>query len=984
MISLGSFATKIFGSSNDRRLKSYNSRVPAINALEPKFAALSDEEVRAKTVEFRERLANGESLDDLLPEAFATVREGAKRTLGQRHFDIQLVGGMVLHEGKISEMKTGEGKTLVATLPAYLNALPGRGVHIVTVNDYLAKRDSEWMGEIYRFLGLTVGCIVHELDDDQRRQAYGCDITYGTNNEFGFDYLRDNMKYSVSEMVQFGGRPPELQGHAYAIVDEVDFDPDRRGAHAAHHLGRDRRQGQLYNTIDTFIPRLAKEDYELDEKMRTVMLTEQGNQRMEEMLEQAGFVKPETSLYDVENVSLVHHVTQALRAHKLFLRDRDYIVRKGQVVIVDEFTGRMMEGRRYSEGLHQALEAKEGVDVQPENQTLASITFQNYFRLYDKLAGMTGTALTEAGEFADIYKLEVLEVPTNRPMIRKDQDDEVYRTANEKYNAIIEMIRDCSQRGQPILVGTVSIEKSETLSEMLKPQKIPHQVLNARFHEQEAHIIAQAGVPGAVTIATNMAGRGTDIQLGGNLTMRLSDWIAAREAAGETPAPEEIEAERAKINADVEEKKERALQAGGLYVLGTERHESRRIDNQLRGRSGRQGDPGASKFYLSLEDDLMRIFGAERMDLVLRKLGIKEGEAIAHPWINKALANAQKKVEARNFDMRKNVLKFDDVMNDQRKVMFEQRIDLMQDENVEDTVADMRQEVVQELVTAHIPAKAFAEQWDVKGLREEFRSIFNTDVPVEEWAAEEGIADQEIEERLQQEADKAAARKAAELGPDAMREIEKAVLLQTLDHLWREHLVTLEHLRQAVGLRGYAQRDPLHEYKSEAFQLFEHMLGRLRRDVTGQLMHVVLTQRAPEEFMEMPLPEMQAHHFDPHDRRRRVPGRGAGSRPEIKAGAARSRETREWGPSAPARRRQRRRRSGRQATASQRTWPARTGRACSRSRQSRKLGQGLAQRPVPLRLRQKVQALPRSDRFGGRAHSGARCPRPRFRGSRLF
>jgi len=556
-------------------------------------------------------------------------------------------------------------------------------------------------------------------------------------------------------------------------------------------------------------------------------------------------------------------VNQALRAHKLFLRDRDYMIRKGQVMIVDEFTGRMMEGRRYSEGLHQALEAKEGVDVQPENQTLASITFQNYFRLYGKLAGMTGTALTEASEFLDIYKLETLEVPTNRPMIRKDQDDEVYRTANEKYNAIIAVIRDCAERGQPILVGTVSIEKSETLSALLKPLKIPHQVLNARYHEQEAHIIAQAGVPGAVTIATNMAGRGTDIQLGGNMAMRLDDWRREQEAMGSPLTPEEIEAERAKITADVEQKKEQALQAGGLYVLGTERHESRRIDNQLRGRSGRQGDPGASKFYLSLEDDLMRIFGAERMDLVLRKLGIKEGEAIAHPWINKALANAQKKVEARNFDMRKNVLKFDDVMNDQRKVVFEQRIDLMQVENVEETVADMRQEVVQDLVTAHIPAKAFPEQWDVKGLREEFKEIFDVDVPVEEWAAEEGIADQEIEERLQKEADKAAARKAAELGPDAMREIEKAILLQTLDHLWREHLVSLEHLRQAVGLRGYAQRDPLHEYKSEAFQLFAHMLGRLRRDVTGQLMHVILTQRMPEEFVDMALPQMQAHHLDP-------------------------------------------------------------------------------------------------------------------------
>jgi preprotein translocase subunit SecA len=864
MVSLGALATKIFGSSNDRRLKSFNSRVAPINDLEPEFEALSDGELRAKTMEFRERLANGETIDDLLPEAFATVREAAKRTLGQRHFDVQLVGGMVLHSGKIAEMKTGEGKTLVATLPAYLNALAGRGVHIVTVNDYLAKRDSEWMGQIHKFLGLTVGCIIHDLDDDQRRQAYGCDITYGTNNEFGFDYLRDNMKYSIAEMVQFGGRPPELQGHAYAIVDEVDSILIDEARTPLIISGAIEDKSDLYNTIDKFIPRLGKEHFELDEKMRTVVLNEEGNQRMEEILEEAGFLKPETTLYDIENVTLVHHVNQALRAHKLFMRDRDYIVRKGQVVIIDEFTGRMMEGRRYSEGLHQALEAKERVEVQPENQTLASITFQNYFRLYDKLAGMTGTAVTEAAEFTDIYKLEVVEVPTNRPMARVDSDDEVYRTAGEKYKAIINLIGECSKKGQPILVGTTSIEKSETLSEMLKPLKVPHQVLNARYHEQEAGIIAQAGVPGAVTIATNMAGRGTDIQLGGNPTMRLSDWIAAREAAGETPTAEEIDAERAKINADVEEKKAQAIAAGGLFVLGTERHESRRIDNQLRGRSGRQGDPGASKFYLSLEDDLMRIFGSERMDFMLRKLGIQEDEAIAHPWINRALEKAQQKVEARNFDMRKNLLKYDDVMNDQRKVIFEQRIDLMQDETVEETVADMRREIVQDLVSLHIPEKAFAEQWDVEGLRREFKEIFDMDVPVDEWAAEEGIADEEILERLQDKADAAAARKASELGPETMRHIEKAVLLQTLDHLWREHLVTLDHLRQAVGLRGYAQRDPLHEYKSEAFQLFSNLLVRLRRDVTGQLMHVVLAQGTPDEFMEMgELPEMQAHHLDP-------------------------------------------------------------------------------------------------------------------------
>ena len=864
MVSLGALATKIFGSSNDRRLKSFNARVAPINALEPKFEALSDDELRAKTIEFRQRLANGETVDDLLPEAFATVREAAKRTLGQRHFDVQLVGGMVLHAGKISEMKTGEGKTLVSTLPAYLNALPGRGVHIVTVNDYLAKRDSEWMGQIYRFLGLSVGCILHDIEDDQRRQAYGCDITYGTNNEFGFDYLRDNMKYTIEEMVQFGGRPDDLQGHHYAIVDEVDSILIDEARTPLIISGAIEDKSDLYNTIDKFIPRLGKEHFELDEKMRTVVFNEDGNQRMEEMLEEAGFLKAGTTLYDVENVTLVHHVNQALRAHKLFTRDRDYIVKKGQVIIIDEFTGRMMEGRRYSEGLHQALEAKEGVEVQPENQTLASITFQNYFRLYSKLAGMTGTALTEAGEFQDIYKLETLEIPTHRPMVRIDSDDEVYRTAKEKYKAIIALIEECHKRNQPILVGTTSIEKSETLSELLKPKNVPHQVLNARYHEQEAHIVAQAGVPGAVTIATNMAGRGTDIQLGGNAGMLLADWIEARQAAGEEPTAAEIEAERLKINAEVEEKKAIALKAGGLYVLGTERHESRRIDNQLRGRSGRQGDPGASKFYLSLEDDLMRIFGSERMDYMLRKLGIEEDEAIAHPWINRALEKAQQKVEARNFDTRKNLLKYDDVMNDQRKVIFEQRIDLMHDESVEETVADMRREIVEDLVATHIPEKAFAEQWDAAGLHREFQEIFDMDVPVAEWAAEEGIAEQEIRERLQDRADAAAARKAAELTPEVMRRIEKAVLLQTLDYLWREHLVTLDHLRQAVSLRGYAQRDPLHEYKSEAFQLFAHMLARLRRDVTGHLMHVQLAPDAPSEFEDFgELPEMQVHHLDP-------------------------------------------------------------------------------------------------------------------------
>jgi preprotein translocase subunit SecA len=863
MVSLVALASKIFGTSNERKLKVYDSRVEAINALEPEVAALSDEALRERTATFRKQLADGKTLDDILVPAFATVREAAKRTLGQRHYDVQLVGGMVLHDGKISEMKTGEGKTLVATLPVYLNALAGRGVHVVTVNDYLARRDAEWMGEIYRFLGMSVGCILHELDDAQRLKSYACDITYGTNNEYGFDYLRDNMKYSTSEMVQFGGRPPERAGHFYAIVDEVDsilIDEARTPLIISGPL-EDR--SDLYNTLDTIIPRLKKEGYELDEKQRTVVLTESGNEHVEEMLRERGMLEPKTSLYDAENFSLVYHVNCALRAHHLFQRDKDYIVRNGQVVIIDEFTGRMMEGRRYSEGLHQALEAKEHVDIQPESQTLASITFQNYFRLYKKLAGMTGTALTEAGEFSDIYNLDVLEVPTNKAMIRNDHHDEVYRTAREKSQAVIASIKDCRERGQPVLVGTTSIEKSELLSEELKALKVPHQVLNARYHEQEAYIIADAGVPGAVTIATNMAGRGTDIQLGGNADMRLRSFIARIRQEGREPEEAEIAAERARIEADIAAKKEQALAAGGLYVIGTERHESRRIDNQLRGRSGRQGDPGDSKFYLSLEDDLMRIFGSERMDSVLRRLGLEEGEAIIHPWINKALEKAQQKVEARNFEARKNVLKFDDVMNDQRKVIFEQRIELMHKDEVGETVADMRREVVEELVTDHIPPNAYAEQWDAEGLREMVKEVFGLDLPVPDWAKEEGIADQEIRERLTDAVDAAAAKKAAAFGPELMRHIEKEVLLRTLDMLWREHIINLEQLRQGVGLRGYAQRDPLNEYKSESFTLFEALLARLRVAVTEQLAHVEL---APNEQFEMEapaLPEMYAHHVDP-------------------------------------------------------------------------------------------------------------------------
>jgi preprotein translocase subunit SecA len=1096
MLSFGALAAKVFGSANDRKIKSFHSTVEAINALEPELVALTDAELRARTETFRRQLAEGTDLNELLVPAFATVREAAKRTLGQRHFDVQLIGGMVLHQGKIAEMKTGEGKTLVATLPVYLNALTGRGVHVVTVNDYLAKRDAEWMGRIYKFLGLAVGCIVHGLEDDDRRQQYASDVTYGTNNELGFDYLRDNMKMSASEMVQ--------RGHAYAIVDEVDSILIDEARTPLIISGPVEDRSELYNALDDLVRRLMGEHgkivaelskahpkeelkellktqglIELDEKQRQVAFTEAGNELIEEMLKQQELLKGE-SLYDIENVSVVHHANQALKAHALFLRDRDYIVKAGEVIIIDEFTGRMMHGRRYSDGLHQALEAKEHARIQPENQTLASITFQNYFRLYRKLAGMTGTAATEANEFMDIYKLDVLEVPTNMPVARADEHDEVYRTVGEKARAIVAEIADCRRRGQPILVGTVSIEKSEQLSALLKDRKyirelgqyikaqadelkngkeddlkrqlldlggyledlgrkgsgdpVPHQVLNARYHEQEANIIAQAGVPGTVTIATNMAGRGTDIQLGGNDRFRARDWLkdeieagrmsaiygagddveplrqwvddalyagdewidermqqwvddqvaswtkeqssatqeptqreqerertriqgdkrglalaragiarqlaaAAASAgirnghdeaesldwldgrlreearvwladagrtwsfgrinetlfsfmsealrawmqgeddAGRRPGPPEIAAQRAaivetfrrvkrrcaEIQADAAGKKSHAIDAGGLYVLGTERHESRRIDNQLRGRSGRQGDPGRSKFYLSLEDDLMRIFGSDRMDGVLQRLGLQEGEAITHPWINKALEKAQQKVEARNFDARKYTLKYDDVMNDQRKVIFEQRIDIMGHDDVSETVAEMRQHVVQELVARTMPEGAYAEQWDTATLKSEVERIFDLDLPVDAWAAEEGIANEEITERLLNEVGAKAKAKEAELGPEAMRQVEKMVLLHTLDHLWREHLVVMEHLRSVIGLRGYGQRDPLNEYKAESFELFETMLANLREEVTGHLMHARAMIGDPSEDLLQPveLPPMRAHHDDP-------------------------------------------------------------------------------------------------------------------------
>jgi len=846
MVSFGGLVRKIFGSANERRVRGYRSRVEAINALEPEIQALSDEALRGKTQEFREKLANGASLEDLLVPAFAVVREAARRTIGLRPFDVQLIGGMVLHEGAIAEMKTGEGKTLVATLPTYLNALTGKGVHVVTVNDYLAKRDAGWMSRVYGFLGLSTGVIVHGLSDEERRAAYACDITYATNNELGFDYLRDNMKYDRAQMVQ--------RGHAYAIVDEVDsilIDEARTPLIISGPL-EDR--SDLYNTIDAFILKLDKDDYEVDEKQRTATFTEKGTEKVEQLLREAKLFKGE-SLYDVENVAIVHHLNNALKAHHLFQRDRDYIVRNGEVVIIDEFTGRMMPGRRYSDGLHQALEAKEHVKIQPENQTLASITFQNYFRMYEKLAGMTGTASTEAEEFANIYGLDVIEIPTNLPVQRIDEDDEVYRTAEEKYRAIIKEIKAARERGQPILVGTTSIEKSEYLASLLRKEGITDfEVLNARHHEREAAIVAQAGRPGAITIATNMAGRGTDIQLGGNAEMRI-----AEELVDMPPGPEREAREKA-IREDVQRLKEKALAAGGLYVLATERHESRRIDNQLRGRSGRQGDPGRSKFFLSLQDDLMRIFGSDRMDGMLQKLGLKEGEAIIHPWINKALEKAQKKVEARNFDIRKNLLKFDDVMNDQRKVVFEQRLELMDGENVSDTVTEMRHDVIYDLVAKHIPEHAYAEQWDVKGLREAVQRVLNLDLPIEEWAQEEGIAEDDIRARIIEASDRAFAEKAERFGPDIMRYVEKSILLQTLDMLWREHLVNLDHLRSVIGFRGYAQRDPLNEYKSEAFELFQAMLHNLREAVTAQLARVELVRETPPPQVPQ---QMEAHHIDP-------------------------------------------------------------------------------------------------------------------------
>jgi preprotein translocase subunit SecA len=817
MLGLGTLARKVFGTPNDRKVRSVRPLVAKINALEPAFQALSDDAIRKRTEELAMRAQKGESLDALLPEAFANCREAARRALGLRAFDVQLMGGIFLHQGNIAEMKTGEGKTLVATFPAYLNALAGRGVHIVTVNDYLAKRDADWMGKVYAALGLSVGVVYPYQPDAEKKAAYRADITYATNNELGFDYLRDNMKSAIEEMSQ--------RGHAYAIVDEVDSILVDEARTPLIISGPSQDRSELYLKVDALIPELTAEHFKLDEKTRNVTLTEDGNEYAERRLHEMGLLPEGQTLYDPESTTLVHHITQGLRAHKLFHKDQQYIVRQGEVMLIDEFTGRMMRGRRLSDGLHQAIEAKERVAIQPENVTLASVTFQNYFRLYEKLAGMTGTAATEAEEFAEIYRLGVVEVPTNRPVARKDEHDQVYRTAREKYEGIVGAIRKAHEKGQPMLVGTTSIEKSEFLSGKLKEAGIPHNVLNARQHEQEAQIVAEAGKFGAVTIATNMAGRGTDIQLGGNVEMKVLQAITADPEAH----PDEV---RARIEAEHAEEKARVLAAGGLYVLGTERHESRRIDNQLRGRSGRQGDPGRSSFFLSLEDDLMRIFGSERLDKVLSTLGMKEGEAIIHPWVNKSLEKAQAKVEARNFDIRKQLLKFDDVMNDQRKVIFGQRLEIMEAQDLSEIVDDMRHQVIADLVDAHLPPKTYADQWDAGGLGRALAERLHLDLPVAAWAAEEGVDQDALRERIAAASDRMMAEKAAGFGPEVMRSIEKQVLLQIIDTKWREHLLRLEHLRSVVGFRGYAQRDPLNEYKTEAFALFETMLNALRTDVT--------------------------------------------------------------------------------------------------------------------------------------------------------
>ena len=831
---LGTIARKIFGSANDRYIKKLQKTVQQINAFEPAISKLTDEELKAKTIEFKKKLSEGYTLDELLPEAFAVVREAAKRTLGQRHYDVQLVGGIVLHRGQIAEMKTGEGKTLVATLAAYLNALEGKGVHIVTVNDYLAKRDAEWMGQVYRFLGLSVDYIIHEKNDEQRREAYNSDIIYATNNELGFDYLRDNMKFDLKDMVQ---RP-----FNFAIVDEVDSILIDEARTPLIISGAAEDSSEKYILVNKIIPHLSEEDYEKDEKAKTVTLTESGMTHVETLLKEVGLIK-EGGLYDIGNVNLVHHVNQALRAHKMHIRDVDYIVKDDKVVIIDEFTGRMMEGRRYSDGLHQAIEAKEGVTIQSENQTLASITFQNYFRLYPKLSGMTGTAMTEEAEFNDIYGLTCVEIPTNRPVQRQDLHDEIYRTEKEKYDAIIKTILECHDRGQPVLVGTTSIEKSELVADLLRAKsKVKFEVLNARHHEREAAIVAQAGVPGAITIATNMAGRGTDIQLGGNLDMRLKELLKGDET------PEQISVLKNKIKQEIEDGKQKVINAGGLYIIGTERHESRRIDNQLRGRSGRQGDPGTSKFYLSLQDDLMRIFGSDRMSVMLQKLGLPEGEPLVHPWISKALEKAQQKVEARNFDIRKNLLKYDNVMNDQRKVIYEQRKELMETTDVSETITDMRHEQLGNAVYRFLQYGSSPKDWDIEGLTQELARMTGVLLPLSEWAKENEIDTEKLREHIIEAIDKHVEQKNAHVPEEILRLVEKSVLLQELDVLWKDHIATLDYMRHTIVLRAYGQKDPLNEYKKEAFNLFSEMLNQLGEKVTFILLRTIIQNNSADEL----------------------------------------------------------------------------------------------------------------------------------------
>ncbi|WP_419808036.1 preprotein translocase subunit SecA [Sphingomonas sp.] len=843
---LGGLAKSLFGSSNDRYVKSLNPLLAKIASFEPTLQAMSDEDLAGQTAVFRERLANGTKLDDLLPEAFATVREAARRVLGQRHYDVQMVGGIVLHRGEIAEMRTGEGKTLVATLATYLNALPGDGVHVITVNDYLAARDADWMGQVYRFLGLSVGVIVPNLTDEQRRDAYGSDITYGTNNEFGFDYLRDNMKYDRQSMVQ---RP-----FAMAIVDEVDSVLIDEARTPLIISGPTDDKSELYMQVDAVVKQLSPEDYEKDEKQKTIILTEDGTEKVERMLETAGHLQGD-NLYDFENTQVVHHLNQALRANVMFKRDTDYIVKDEKVIIIDEFTGRMMDGRRWSEGLHQAVEAKEGVTIEPENQTMASITFQNYFRMYPKLSGMTGTAATEAAEFYDIYKMNVVSIPTNVTVRREDEEDEFYKDTKDKFAAIAKKIGHHAGLGQPVLVGTVSIEKSELLSEFLQAEGVEHRVLNARHHEMEAHIVAQAGRKSAVTIATNMAGRGTDIQLGGNLEFRVNDELAQMAEGPERDAAIE------RIKTEIVAEKAEVLAAGGLFVLGTERHESRRIDNQLRGRSGRQGDPGLSRFYLSLDDDLLRIFGPDTLFAKMMRNNIEDGEAIGSKWLSKAIETAQKKVEARNYDIRKQVVEYDDVMNDQRKVVYEQRSDIMDADAVGDVVADMRAETVNVIVGEACPPNSYPEQWDVAAMKERIQGVLGVDPPIDDWLTEESIDPELVEERVRLAADEAIEAKSKDLDAETWTQVEKSILLQNLDHHWKEHLATLDALRQVVHLRAYAQKTPINEYKQEAFALFQRMLDSIREDVTRTVAHAQFQMQPLPQLPE--LPDFITTHFDP-------------------------------------------------------------------------------------------------------------------------